>query len=140
MSNILSNGKSIDEIKAKIISKINSKIDGIRQDFATKLLRKIQLQNKFKKLDDVKNDLDIISESNKTKFLEEYQSFENNLLESIKNKDYDQLMKIVPGKQIISDVVKIVGFANVSFYVNKLLLQINEDKQLKEEILNFIEI
>ena len=103
-------------------------------------MRKIQLQNKFKKLDDVKNDLDIISESNKTKFLEEYQSFENNLLESIKNKDYDQLMKIVPGKQIISDVVKIVGFANVSFYVNKLLLQINEDKQLKEEILNFIEI
>ena len=140
MSNILSNGKSIDEIKAEIISKISSKIDGIRQDFATKLLRKIQLQNKFNKLDDVKNDLDIISESNKTKFLEEYQSFENNLLESIKNEDYDQLMKIVPGKQIISDVVKIVGFANVSFYVNKLLLQINEDKQLKEEILNFIEI
>ena len=76
----------------------------------------------------------------KVKNLEEYQTFENNLLESIKNEDYDQLMKIVPGKQIISDVVKIVGFANVSFYVNKLLLQINEDKQLKEEILNFIEI
>lgn len=140
MSNILSNGKSIDEIKTEIISKINSKIDGIRQDFATKLLRKIQLQNKFKKIDDVKNDLDIISEANKTKFLEEYHFFETQLMESIKNKDYDQLMKIVPGKQIIFDVVKIVGFASVSLYVNKLLLQINEDNSLREEILNFIEI
>lgn len=140
MSNILSNGKSIDEIKTEIISKINSKIDGIRQDFATKLLRKIQLQNKFKKIDDVKNDLDIISEANKTKFLEEYHFFETQLMESIKNKDYDKLMKIVPGKQIISDVVKIVGFASVSLYVNKLLLQINEDNSLREEILNFIEI
>lgn len=140
MSNILSNGKSIDEIKTEIISKINSKIDGIKQDFATKLLRKIQLQNKFKKIDDVKNDLDIISEDNKTKFLEEYHFFETQLMESIKNKDYDKLMKIVPGKQIISDVVKIVGFASVSLYVNKLLLQINEDNSLREEILNFIEI
>lgn len=140
MSNILSNGKSIDEIKAEIISKINSKIDGIRQDFATKLLRKIQLQNKFKKIDHVKNDLDIISETNKTKFLEEYHFFETQLMESIKNKDYDKLMKIVPGKQIISDVVKIVGFASISLYVNKLLLQINEDNSLREEILNFIEI
>lgn len=140
MSNILSNGKSIDEIKTEIISKINSKIDGIKQDFATKLLRKIQLQNKFKKIDDVKNDLDIISEDNKTKFLEEYHFFETQLMESIKNKDYDKLMKIVPGKQIISDVVKIVGFASVSLYVNKLLLQINEDNSLRAEILNFIEI
>ena len=61
-------------------------------------------------------------------------------MESIKNKDYDKLMKIVPGKQIISDVVKIVGFASVSLYVNKLLLQINEDNSLREETLNFIEI
>jgi len=140
MSNILSNGKSIDEIKTEIISKINSKIDGICQDFATKLLRKIQLQNKFKKIDNIKNDLDIISESNKTKFLEEYQSFEDDLLYCIKNEDYDELMKFVPGKMIISDVAKIVGFANDSLYVNKLLLQIKADIKLKKEILNLIEI
>ena len=140
MSNIVSNGKSIDEIKTEIISKINSKIDGIRQDFATKLLRKIQLQNKFKKIDNIKNDLDIISESNKTKFLEEYQSFEDDLLSCIKNENYDELMKFVPGKMIISDVAKIVGFANDSLYVNKLLLQIKTDIQLKNEILNLIEI
>ena len=140
MSNILTNNKSIDKIKDEIISKINSKIDSILQDFATKLLRKIQLQNKFKKLDDIENDLNGISKANKDKFLEEYHCFESYILKSIKNKDYDTLMQIVPGKQIISDVVKIVGFANVTLYVNKLLLQINEDSQLQKEILKFIEI
>ena len=49
-------------------------------------------------------------------------------------------MKFVTGKMIISDVAKIVGFANDSLYVNKLLLQTKTDIQLKNEILNLIEI
>ena len=140
MANIISNTKSVDEIKAEIIAKINSKIDEIKKDFATKLLRKIQFKNKFKKIDDIESDLDIILTSNKTKFLEEYQTFESGLLDCIKNKNYESLMRIVPGKMIKSDAVKIVGFSNDALYVNKLLSLINTETQLKEDVLKHIEI
>lgn len=134
MSDVVGNNKTIEEIQNKIIARIGGKQDSIKQDYATKLLRNIQLQNKFKKSNNVEIALDELLESNKNIFLEKYKSFEKELSESIKLKKYDKLMKIVPGKMLLSDVANVIGFANDNLYTNKLLLQIKSDERLREKI------
>ena len=120
--------------------KIESKKSRILQDFATKLLKTIHLKNKFKKINNIEKEYDNIFSNNKSDFLAKYNSFRDKLFDNIKNKNYDELMKLVPGKMILFDVAQIVGFVNDLLYVETLLLQINGNIPLKKEIKNFIEI
>ena len=55
------------------------------------------------------------------------------------NKDYDSLMKIVPGKSIINDVAQIMGVQK-DFYLRNLLSLINSDSNLRRELLELIKI
>lgn len=137
MSDVVGNNKTIEEIQNEIIARIGGKQDSIKQDYATKLLRNIQLQNKFKKSEKVEIAVGELLESNKNMFLEKYNLFKKELSESIKLKKYDKLMEIVPGKMLLSDVANIIGFANNNLYKNKLLLQIKSDEKLREKIYEY---
>ena len=137
---IIENGKSIEEIQAEIISKINLKKEHIKKDFATKLLKKLQMDNKFKNGSSIRDSLNTIMENNKEKFLDIYNDFENELENSISIKDYDKLLSLVPAKMIISDVAKIIGFSDENIYTSNVLKKIKEDSNLKEKLLQLIRI
>ncbi len=137
---IIENGKSIEEIQAEIISKINLKKEHIKKDFATKLLKKLQMDNKFKNGSSIHDSLNSIMENNKEKFLNIYDDFENELENSISIKDYNKLLSLVPAKMIISDVAKIIGFSDENIYTSNVLKKIKEDSNLKEKLLQLIRI
>ena len=137
--NFAKDDKTIDEVKKLIIKKIEIKTNEIKKDFATKLLRKIQMKNKFKSVDNIDECLTLLISENKEKFMTEYSKFENELDTNISNKDYDKLMKTVPGKIIINDVAQIMGVQR-DFYLRNLLSLINSDSDLKRELLGLIKI
>lgn len=137
--NFSKDDKTIDEVKELIIKKIEIKTNEIKKDFATKLLRKIQMKNKFKSVDNIDECLKLLISENKEKFMTEYSKFENELDTNIANKDYDKLMKTVPGKIIINDVAQIMGVQR-DFYLRNLLSLINSDSKLKRELLGLIKI
>ena len=137
--NFSKDDKTIDEVKKLIIKKIEIKTNEIKKDFATKLLRKIQMKNKFKSVDNIDECLELLISENKEKFMTEYSKFENELDTNISNKDYDKLMKTVPGKIIINDVAQIMGVQR-DFYLRNLLSLINSDSDLKRELLGLIKI
>ena len=137
---VIENGKLIEEIQAEIISKINLKKEYIKKDFATKLLKKLQMDNKFKNESSIHDSLNTIMENNKEKFLDIYDDFENELENSISIKAYDKLLRLVPAKMIISDVAKIIGFSDEKIYTSNILKKIKEDSNLKEKLLELINI
>lgn len=137
---VIENGKSIEEIQAEIISKINLKKENIKRDFATKLLKKLQMDNKFKNESSIRDSLNTIMENNKEKFLNIYDDFENELENSISIKDYNKLLSLVPAKMIISDVAKIIGFSDENIYTSNVLKKIKEDSNLREKLLQLIRI
>ena len=97
------------------------------------------MKNKFKIVDNIDGCLKSLMNENEEKFINEYSAFEKKLDTNILNKDYDSLMKIVPGKSIINDVAQIMGVQK-DFYLRNLLSLINSDSNLRRELLELIKI
>lgn len=135
----LCNDKSLDTIKDEIIKKISKLIVEIKKDYATKSFRKLHLTNKFNSVDHIEEELVRINKENENIFMTKYNQFANALDNSISNKDYNTLMKLVPGKLIIKHVASLLGI-DINNYANILLnkLSVNSDlrKTLKSKLLD----
>ena len=130
--------KSLEDIQDEIIKIISDKLIYIKKDFATKLLRNIQLKNKFSNIDNIEECLSEMFLYNKDKFLELYKEFETKLTDSINNKNYNELMELVPGKMLIESVSKLIGFSNKDIFTKNILKKIHLDSNLKKSLINII--
>ena len=70
-------------------------------------------------------------------FLKEYKSFEDNLTLALKNNNYDELMKLVPGKMILKSVAKIFGLDEQT-YIRQIFIRIKQKEDLKAELRKYI--
>lgn len=130
--------QTIDEIKSAVIEKIKFKQSDIKKDFATKLLRRLHRKNKFDNIVDIENAVVAINEENKVNFMTDYNLFLAKLETAIKESNYEELQKLVPGKMLLNDVAKIFGLSGSNVYVEQLLLQINHNVLLQNQIITII--
>lgn len=69
--------------------------------------------------------------------MKEYKSFEENLTIALKNNNYDELMKLVPGKMILKSVAKIFGLDEQT-YIRQIFIRIKQKEDLKAELRKYI--
>lgn len=69
--------------------------------------------------------------------MKEYKSFEENLTLALKNNNYDELMKLVPGKMILKSVAKIFGLDEQT-YIRQIFIRIKQKEDLKAELRKYI--
>lgn len=129
--------KTIDEIKVLIIDSISHKLVDIKKDFATKTLRKINKKNKIVDINNIEEALNKLNNERNEAFLKEYKSFEENLTLALKNNNYDELMKLVPGKMILKSVAKIFGLDEQT-YIRQIFIRIKQKEDLKAELRKYI--
>ncbi len=128
-------------IEAHIIDFISKKKKEIASDYATKLLRNIHKRNKLDDLSDISKSLERLCADNNRAFLLSFGAFCNRFDSAVGNNDYDELMRIVPGKFFINEISRILGFAGKEVYVKHLLRSISSDASfssaLRNEIVGF---
>lgn len=67
----------------------------------------------------------------------EYKTFNEELDLAIKNRDYNKLMKIVPGKMLLKPVANIFGLSEQT-YIKQIFIRIRKNENLKIELRKFI--
>lgn len=122
--------ENVELIKKRIIDMVKAKTNSVKNDFATKLLRRIHTRNKLSTLDNIEMALDEINKENKKAFLDAFNVFDSNLMSAINDHNYSVLMKMVPGKMIINDVAKVFGFANGKTFIKQAILLLKEKQNL----------
>ena len=134
---IISNKEDLENIKIKIIEFIADQKEVIKRDYATKLFRKLHLNNKFKTAVDINSELERINQENNKIFLDNFNDFEKKFEKSIADNDYDSLMILVPGKNIWKTAVQKIGIEDY-VYENILLSALVDDQNLVSIIRNRI--
>lgn len=132
--------KSLEEIQEEIFYKVSVKINGIKKDYATKLFRTIQQSNKIEDIHKLEECIKKLNEANLVEFSKKYSDFEMKISKAIEDKDYDILMKLVPGKSLINDVAKIFGLLNGENYKTQLINLIRQDKNLIQSLKTNIDL
>ncbi len=132
--------KSVNIIKNDIIAKILVKQDDIKKDYATKLLRRLHNKNKLEDIINISVQLDSINIANKTKFLEDYNDFQERLSSAIEQKEYEVLLKMVPAKMLLNDVAAIFDLKSGVAYKDKLLMHLNNNISLQQKIRETIKL
>ncbi|MCR4875491.1 MAG: AAA family ATPase, partial [Clostridia bacterium] len=125
---------SISELKNRIINEIKKNIEKIKRDFATKLYRNMEMENKFGDISNIEAEFDRITNINKTSYIDKYKCFTEQLDAAINNSDYNALMRLAPGKSICTFVGKEVGFANKKVLFSSVLKKASEDHNLVTQL------
>jgi hypothetical protein len=78
--------------------------------------------------------IDSINRKNKTKILQEVSKLEAEFDKFIEDNDYDSLLKIVPGKMIIGEVVIQLGVRSKEDYIEKVQTLVKTDSGFRNII------
>jgi len=79
-----------------------------------------------------------INIDNNNKFRSKYVEFENFLDNAISTKNYEEILKLVPGKMLLNRVAELFDLSNGNAYQEKILLCLIENKDLQQELKNII--
>lgn len=129
--------KTMDDIKDSLIQIISRKLLDIKKDFATKALRRLNKKNKINDIENIEESLKKLNDERNAEFLLEYKKFGEELDLAINNMDYNQLMKIVPGKMLLKSVANIFGLSEQT-YIQQIFIRIRKSEKLKKELRKFI--
>lgn len=138
MINFTSLQKTIDSIKGDVIRIVSERKTAIQKDYATKLFRTLHSKNKLTGVENVENEIDRLNAENKKSFMFQYNLFCLGLTNSINNNNYDEIMKLVPGKMIINEVAKMFGYINKDEYIRQIFIRIENNNKVLDKLKKLI--
>ena len=68
----------------------------------------------------------------------QYNLFCLGLTNSINNSNYDEIMKLVPGKMIINEVAKMFGYINKDEYIRQIFIRIENNNKVLDKLKKLI--
>ena len=124
----------ISSVKANIINTITRDRINILNDYLTKRYSAIINKNKIKinQLNSLDSSIDSINRKNKKRILELYQQFSSRLDSLITANDYYNLIKLIPGKLLLSTAAQAMHYRSSQDYINSVLREIRINTKFKE--------
>lgn len=139
MNKFLGNQFNIESIKSSLVEQIKKKQNDIKKDYANKLLRTVDLNNKIDDIVNLEVSLNRLNTTNNELFKKQFSSFDSKLNENIESNNYDELLKYVPGKMIINSLATLFGFVNQKAYTDQLIIQLHYSNETLEALKNYID-
>ena len=128
---------NISEIKTQIIQLISSRKIDTMTDFLNKKYKKIIDINKLS-YTNLDKRLETMTQQNSLKLKQALDEYESKYNEFLINNDYENLIKIVPAKNIFKESAKILGFKDSNNYIDYIINAIKQDEYFKELLKNKI--
>lgn len=136
LRNVYGNDEKFQDVMDCIIEEVEKKMDNILNDYLNKNYEKKVKVAKLKYDNDnniIIQQIDNLNEVNKKEILSEVENLKNTLQNYLKNKNYEYLVKVVPGKFLLKPLVKKIGFQEES-YISAFINQLNTNQAFKNMV------
>jgi hypothetical protein len=126
--------KDMDNLISECLKTIASRKAVLLNDFLNKRYLRLIATVKFKYTESLCEDIEKQNIVNKAKLMSEVNALSNDFDKHIRENNYDELIRIIPGKCIIGDAVNLLGIKSKDDYVDKVVALISSDKNFANQI------
>lgn len=121
-----------NQIVTHLIETIKTRKTNVLNDFLNKRFLRILTTNKLSVGRELENQIDQVASSNKQKILAETNSLSEQFDSYVQNRQYSDLIGIIPGKMFINEAAQQLGLRSATVYVNKVLSKLTLDASFRE--------
>lgn len=121
-----------NQIVTQLIEVIKIRKTNVLNDFLNKRFLRILATNKLSIGHELEKQIDQTASSNKQRILTETNSLSEQFDSYVTNRQYNDLIGIIPGKMFINEAAQQLGLRNATAYVNKVLAKTASDTSFRE--------